>query len=271
MKDYYSILGIDENAGESLIKSSYRKLAAICHPDKNPENQDKFIDISEAYKTLSDVVLRSSYDRELKEYRAFKNAQSENKITPYRTRLRGGANVNIIMDFTDDIGQIFKTAAYKNKNKDDEENIGSYEETIEKIISVERYIKCPSCGGEGKERGTITMACPECRGTGTIKNRNSGVTELCRNCDGYGDIFLYKCKICNGMARVKTSEQIKLNFAANELLGCNNIVFEGKGDAGVFGGKNGNLNVFAKIDENVLNKINNCGKGFLNKLLFFKK
>ena len=269
MKDYYSILGIDENAGESLIKSSYRKLAAIYHPDKadkNPENQDKFIDINEAYKTLSDTVLRSAYDRELREYRAFKNTRPENKINSYRTRLRDGANVNIIIDFTRDIEQRFQ------KNKNFKEDLEKPENFIEKIIDIERYIKCPSCNGDGKEKGTVSMACPECRGTGKMKNKNSFMIESCRNCGGYGDIFLYKCKTCNGMARIKTSERTVLNFRLNELLyGMRNITFEDKGDAGVFGGKNGNLNVAVKIDGDVLSKASNGGKGFLDKLLFFRK
>jgi len=262
MKDYYSILGIDQNAGESLIKSSYRKLAAIYHPDKadkNPENQDKFIDINEAYKTLSNEALRSAYDRELKEYTAFKNARQENKITPYRTRLRDGANINIIVDFTGDIEQLRQ----KNKN---------FKEDLEKTIDIERYIKCPSCNGEGKEKGTLSMVCSECRGSGKVKNKNSGIMESCRNCGGYGDIFLYKCNVCNGMARIKTSERVTLNFKLNELVdGVKNITLEDKGDAGVFGGKNGNLNVAVKIDDNVLRKINKTSNSFFSKFSFFKK
>ena len=74
------------------------------------------------------------------------------------------------------------------------------------------------------------------------------------------------------MARIKTSEKIKLNFAVSELLdGKKNIVFEDNGDEGVFGGKNGNLNVAVKIDEDVFGKTSNGGKGFLNRLLFFRK
>ncbi|MGC8554757.1 MAG: DnaJ domain-containing protein [Candidatus Acidulodesulfobacterium sp.] len=267
MKDYYDILGLDENAGETLIKSSYRKLASIYHPDKNQENQDKFIEINEAYKTLSDAVLRNVYDKELKDYRAFRASQSENKVKPYRTRLRDGANVNLILDFTYDIEQKFK------ENKNIKADLEKQDYFIDKIIDLEHYIKCPSCGGEGKERGTLSIPCPECRGTGNIKNKSSGIMELCRNCDGYGDIFLYKCKTCKGMARIKTSEKIKLDFSLSELLngGNKNLkMFENMGDAGVFGGKNGTLNITVTIDENLLNKIDKSGAGFLNKFSFFK-
>ena len=64
-KDYYKILGVDKNADEKQIKSAYRKLALRFHPDKNPNNkeaEEKFKDISEAYRILSDKDLRQRYD-----------------------------------------------------------------------------------------------------------------------------------------------------------------------------------------------------------------
>ena len=64
-KDYYKILGVDKNADEKQIKSAYRKLALRFHPDKNPGNkeaEEKFKDISEAYRILSDKDLRQRYD-----------------------------------------------------------------------------------------------------------------------------------------------------------------------------------------------------------------
>jgi DnaJ family protein C protein 7 len=56
-KDYYKILGVDQNATDAEIKKAYRKLAIIHHPDKNPGDPDaeaRFKDISEAYETLID-------------------------------------------------------------------------------------------------------------------------------------------------------------------------------------------------------------------------
>ncbi|MCJ1382569.1 hypothetical protein MMC17_005682 [Xylographa soralifera] len=64
-KDYYKILGVDKDAGETEIKKAYRKLAIVHHPDKNIENEeaaDKFKEIGEAYETLSDPQKRQRYD-----------------------------------------------------------------------------------------------------------------------------------------------------------------------------------------------------------------
>ncbi|MFO8053823.1 MAG: J domain-containing protein [Bacteroidales bacterium] len=65
-KDYYKILGVDENAGQDEIKKAYRKLAVRYHPDKNPDDkkaEEKFKDISEAYEVLKDPETREKYDR----------------------------------------------------------------------------------------------------------------------------------------------------------------------------------------------------------------
>jgi DnaJ-class molecular chaperone len=66
-KDYYRILGLNENASEAEIKRAYRKLAFQYHPDRNPGNtkqaEEKFKEINEAYEVLSDPSKRQQYDQ----------------------------------------------------------------------------------------------------------------------------------------------------------------------------------------------------------------
>jgi curved DNA-binding protein CbpA len=65
-KDYYNILGVNENATLLQIKKAYRTEALKCHPDKNRSNvkeaEDKFKLLTEAYSVLSDPVKRQKYD-----------------------------------------------------------------------------------------------------------------------------------------------------------------------------------------------------------------
>ena len=69
--DYYSILGINKNCNEGIIKKSYRNLARKYHPDKNIncpqqikiQNEEKLKIINEAYNILSDKTKRDIYDK----------------------------------------------------------------------------------------------------------------------------------------------------------------------------------------------------------------
>jgi curved DNA-binding protein CbpA len=68
MADYYQILGVSREASSQEIKSSFKKLALLYHPDRNPGNpgaEDKFKQINEAYQVLSDVQNKFIYDLKL--------------------------------------------------------------------------------------------------------------------------------------------------------------------------------------------------------------
>ncbi|KAL0831099.1 hypothetical protein ABMA28_001971 [Loxostege sticticalis] len=62
---YYEILGVSKQATTQEIRQAYKKLAVKFHPDKNSNinEQEKFIEISEAYETLKDPEKRQNYDR----------------------------------------------------------------------------------------------------------------------------------------------------------------------------------------------------------------
>lgn len=64
--DYYALLGVPKAAGESDIKSAYRRLALKHHPDRNQGNktsEGRFKEINEAYEVLSDPAKRKLYDQ----------------------------------------------------------------------------------------------------------------------------------------------------------------------------------------------------------------
>lgn len=55
-RDYYEVLGLSKGASEDEIKKAYRKLSKKYHPDinKEPDAEEKFKEVSEAYEILSD-------------------------------------------------------------------------------------------------------------------------------------------------------------------------------------------------------------------------
>lgn len=69
----YEILEVSEDSSSDFIKAAYRILASKYHPDKvdnkAKSNSKSMSDINEAYRILSDHILKSEYDRELSKER----------------------------------------------------------------------------------------------------------------------------------------------------------------------------------------------------------
>jgi molecular chaperone DnaJ len=205
MKDYYSILGIDQNASPDEIKKSYRKLAVQYHPDKNPDNkeaEDKFKEISEAYEVLSDSNKKNEYD----------NAKK------YGGNMGGG--FGNMEDFINRFA--FGQNRMRRPNMKGQDLRINIELTLEEIYSgVTKTIKyrrksgCGSCSGSGGKQDN----CPNCGGSGfsrEINRDNFGNTHMsmthCQNCAATGKIIVDPCGTCNGEGSTMTEEVLEVNL-----------------------------------------------------------
>jgi len=65
-KDYYKILDVSKDANEKDVKKAFRRLARQYHPDVNPDDpqaEERFKELNEAYEVLSDPEKRRKYDQ----------------------------------------------------------------------------------------------------------------------------------------------------------------------------------------------------------------
>lgn len=64
-KDYYQVMGLSKGASAEEVKKAYRKLARKYHPDvsKEPDAEEKFKELGQAYEVLKDPEKRAQYDQ----------------------------------------------------------------------------------------------------------------------------------------------------------------------------------------------------------------
>eukprot|EP00286_Rhodomonas_abbreviata_P027091 CAMPEP_0181301746 /NCGR_PEP_ID=MMETSP1101-20121128/7595_1 /TAXON_ID=46948 /ORGANISM="Rhodomonas abbreviata, Strain Caron Lab Isolate" /LENGTH=268 /DNA_ID=CAMNT_0023407085 /DNA_START=163 /DNA_END=966 /DNA_ORIENTATION=+ len=66
--DYYEVIGVERDADDETIRKAYKKKAIKLHPDKNlndPQAQNKFQLLNEAFQVLTDPIKRIDHNKEL--------------------------------------------------------------------------------------------------------------------------------------------------------------------------------------------------------------
>jgi molecular chaperone DnaJ len=109
-------------------------------------------------------------------------------------------------------------------------------------ITVPVTESCPTCAGSGSAPGTTPIACPECRGAGTVTFGQGGfaVTRPCPQCLGKGTVPTQPCPTCDGQGQLRQQKQIQVTVPAGVDTGSK-LRLTGQGEPGGGGGARGDL------------------------------
>ncbi len=269
-KDYYKTLGVSKGASQDEIKKAFRKLAHEHHPDKNPQNADKFKEITEAYSVLSDDSKRAQYDQFGSAGPGFSGGGgfSGNGAGGFGgfgdfdfSNFSGGfgqggfSQDGVEFDLGDIFGSVFgggrNSSKKQRRGRDIEIRIEiDFKSSIfgkEEEIIVSKDTTCKHCDGTRGEPHSHFDDCSNCHGTGTvyeIKRTFFGQMQNAKTCDkcfGTGKIPKEKCHKCKGAGTVHDTEKINIIIPP----GINNgdtLRVQGKGES-VTGGASGDLYV----------------------------
>jgi molecular chaperone DnaJ len=252
-RDYYEVLGLPRNASPDDIKSAFRKLARQYHPDvsQEPNAEERFKEINEAYAVLSDQDKRAAYDR-------FGHA--------------GVQNMGGVPDFTVDFADLFeeffggfggfgRSTGRRARNAprrggDLQYNVDlTFEESIfgvDREVEINRDEVCETCNGSRAEPGTSRVRCSTCNGTGEVRQVRQTLlgsmvqVSTCPACNGQGETLATPCHSCNGRGLVRKNRKKVVSIPAGVDNG-NQIRLAGEGQPGENGGPNGNLYLVIRV------------------------
>lgn len=222
---YYDLLGVSPKASPEEIKKAYRKLALKYHPDKNPNEGEKFKHISQAYDVLSDPKKRDLYDQ-----------GGEQAIK--EGGMNGGSNpMDIFNMFFGGGGRMQRERKGKNVVHQLSVTLDEMYNGSTRKLGLQKNVICDKCEGYGGKKGTLEK-CSTCKGRGVqIKVQQIGpgmiqqTQSMCSDCQGQGEKFSSKdrCKNCNGH-KVERKKKILEVHIDKGMKDGQRITFHGEGD-----------------------------------------
>jgi molecular chaperone DnaJ len=271
-KDYYQVLGVPKDADPDAIKKAYRKLARKYHPDANPDDpaaEERFKEISEAYRVVSDPDKRKQYDamRTAGAGAGFGGGPGGSGGFGFGQGPGGQWQTIDLEDlagaegfgFGDLFSAIFggrrgRGAGAPRPHKGADRRLDvrvSFEVAArggEIEIRVPLEVECPRCEGKGAEPGTPVETCPQCGGTGSVSLVQGGfaVQRPCPRCYGRGTLIQEPCAKCRGEGSVTEKKRVKVRIPAAIEEG-ERIRLRGKGEPGPAGGPPGDLVLTVRI------------------------
>lgn len=253
-RDYYEVLGVSKGATQDEIKKAYRKLSKKYHPDinKEPDADEKFKEVKEAYEVLSDTQKRAHYDQ-------FGHTDPNQGFGGFG----GGADFGGFGGFEDIFSTFFGGGGGRRRDPNAPRQGADLQYTMtlkfedavfgkETEIEIPREENCEACSGTGAKKGTKPETCSHCHGTGQLNTEQNTPfgrivnRRVCHYCNGTGKEIKHKCSTCGGTGRVKKRRKISVKIPAGIDDG-QQLRVSGQGEPGINGGPAGDLYVVFHI------------------------
>jgi molecular chaperone DnaJ len=214
VRDPYELLGVSRDASDADIRSAFRRLAALHHPDKNPDDKDaqqRFADLNRAYQILGDDEKRAAWDR-----------YGDAAFRPGGFYGSRAAPANFT-ELEDALRSMLGAFGLNRSPKNAITAAASltFEEAIrgcQKSISYDVKQLCGRCTGTGGEPGTATTTCGACEGRGKIRPTLTLLPlqrdRVCSACHGTGLRAVRPCTTCRGDGVVGVRRTIDVRFPA---------------------------------------------------------
>jgi molecular chaperone DnaJ len=251
-RDYYDILGISRNASVDEIKAAFRKLARQYHPDvsKEPDAEERFKEINEAYGVLSDPDKRARYDQ-------FGRAGlgNMNGMPDYATMDFGDIFEELFSSFGFGMGGSGRSRRPRRGRDLQYQVVLTFEEAVfgvEREVEVTRNEVCSTCRGSGAEPGSSPQRCATCGGRGEVRQVRQTIfgsmmqSSTCPACNGRGEVITSPCHTCRGGGLERKTVKKVVPIPAGVDAGTQ-IRLAGEGEPGANDGPQGNLYLVVTI------------------------
>jgi molecular chaperone DnaJ len=246
-RDPYEILGVSRSATPEEIKSAFKKLASLHHPDKNQGDagaHERFKAVNAAYQVLSDPQRRAAYDR-------FGSA-AEQPGGPFAQGFNVEAN-----GIEDLLGSLFGAFGFqKGGSRGDlrKEISLTFTEAAfgaTKKVTYDRAISCSDCHGSGARPGSRPETCTVCAGRGRVRFTQGllgFVAERpCTHCSGRGHIVTDPCANCRGVGIIAAENTLDITVPPGIEEGATTLV-HGAGNVARAGKAAGDLELVFRVE-----------------------
>jgi molecular chaperone DnaJ len=184
MRNYYIVLGVGRGADRDKIHKAYRTVVKKYHPDvaQNEESTGKFLEIREAYETLSDEAKRKQYDAELEREESLLRVRNVPAVAQDRT-----ARLNRIEDlFSSPVDEFL------------EGFLPGFFDLFGRNREKDLYFEAILTSEEASQGGLYPVIIP--------------VWEPCPRCGRSGLWDYFFCPLCNGCGRVRSERTFSLSI-----------------------------------------------------------